>query len=75
MHSPVCTGVEMCIRCELLALIEGGLRGLDARVSDSGLAWTVRSVDRIPCWTVGNFSLLFRGGLKYMIETGKKEVE
>ncbi len=37
MHSPVCTGVEMCIRCDLLALIEGGLRSLDARASDSGL--------------------------------------
>ncbi len=75
MHSPVCTSVEMCIRYGLLALIKGGLRRLDTRASDSGLAWTVRSVDRLPCWTVGNFSLLFRGGLKYMIETGKHEVE
>ncbi len=60
MHSTVCTGVEMCIRCDLLDLIEGGLRSLDARASDSGLAWTVRSADRLPCWTVGNFSFLVR---------------
>ncbi len=54
----MCISVEMCIRGGLLALIEGGLRSLDARASDSRLAWTVRSADRIPCWAVGNFSLL-----------------
>ena len=45
MHSTVCTGVEMCIRCDLLALIEGGLRSLDARASDCGLAGVDRKVD------------------------------
>ncbi len=74
MHSPVCTGVEMCIRCDLLALIKGGLRSLDARVWDSGLAWTVRSADRIPCWAVGNFSFLVGIGKIYM-EAVKYEVK
>ncbi len=58
MHSAVCTGVEMCIRGDLPALIEGGLRSLDARASASRLGWTAGSADRIPCWAVGNFSPL-----------------
>ncbi len=63
MHSTVFSGVEMCIKRDLLAPIASRLGSLDARVSDSGPAWVVRSTDRLPSWTAGSFSLLLGVGL------------
>ena len=40
------------------------LGSLDARASDSGRTLTRRSTVRLPCLTVGNFSLTVGGGLK-----------
>ncbi len=58
MHSTVFTGVPVCIKADFLALVVSRFGSLDARASDSGLAWAVRSTDRLPCWTDGSFSLL-----------------
>ncbi len=63
MHSTVLPGVGVYIKCELIALVVSRLGSLDARASDSGLAWTARSTDRLPRRTVGSFSLLFGVGL------------
>ncbi len=37
MHSTVCTGVELCMKHNLLAVVVSKLGSLGARASDSGL--------------------------------------